>query len=168
VTRRLQDRESVLKLGDNAVGQGPTSGPALVELRKLVKIAPDDATRAAAQGEIAKVMSFWGSGATYLNPDYQITNLNGKPVKESALTTCDLLILLRSSFWKDRARAAQLLTGRAEKGIPEALVSAAADPYLDVATHAIFSLRTSAGRFFGTYVCHSRDNRWGSRCCSPS
>ncbi len=166
MTKRLQDREIVLNLGDNAVSQDPTGGPALAELRKLAKTAPEDATRAAASGQIAKVMSFWGSGVTYLDSDYQITTVNGKPAKQSALTTCDLFVVLRSNaYWKDRAQAAQLLAGRQEKGVPEALISATADPYLDVVAHAILALRAITGRFFGTEALPGTDElkKWWAK-----
>ena len=109
------------------------------ELLKLWKASPDGAVKQAARGEIAKVRSFWGTGVSYLGRAYQITALNGKPVKESALTTCDLLVALRSGDWRDRARSATLLL-RGEQGVPDALVHAMADDYLDVAAHAMHSL----------------------------
>jgi hypothetical protein len=146
LTKRLQNREDILKLGDTAVSQSPKSGPALVELRKRWKTSPDEPTKSAARGEIARVMAFWGGGATYLSPEYEITSLNGQSVKQPALTTCDLLILLRSTSWQDRARSASLLAGHQEKGVPDALVRATSDEYLDVARNATNSLRATIGR----------------------
>jgi hypothetical protein len=146
LTKRLQNREDILKLGDTAVSQSPKSGPALQELRKLWKVSPDEPTKSAARGEIARVMSFWGGGATYLNQEYEITSLNGKSVKQSDLTTCDLLTLIHSPSWQDRARSASLLALRQENGVLEALVRATSDEYLDVARNASNSLRLTIGR----------------------
>jgi hypothetical protein len=143
LTKHLQDRERILSLGDRAIGSSSNSGAAMRELLALWKSSPDAAIKQAARGELARVRTFWGSGR-YLYQTYQITSLNGKPVNESALTTCELLAALRSSDWKDRARSATLLL-RAEKGVPDALVRAMADDYVEVAACAWRSLMGIAG-----------------------
>jgi hypothetical protein len=48
LTKHLQDRERILRLGDNAIGLSPTGRSALVELSGLSKKSPDAAVREAA------------------------------------------------------------------------------------------------------------------------
>lgn len=139
VTKRLQDRDKIFTLGDTAIGRTATSGPALRELRKLSKVDPDEAIRNAALAQIERASSFWGT-ASYLELSYAITTLNGKSVKQQELTTCDLLTLLHSGAWQDRARSADLLIGHPEKGVPEALIHLLSDDYVDVAAHAKHTL----------------------------
>lgn len=144
LTKHLQDRERILSLGDRAISSSPNSGVAMRELLNLWKASLDAVMKEAARDELARVRSFWGGGSFYLSPSYQITSLNGKAVKESTLTTCELLVALRSRDWKDRARSAHLLN-RGEKGVPEALVNAMADDCLEVASRAKRSLVEIAG-----------------------
>ena len=146
LTKHLQDRDKILSLGDRAISSSPNSGPAARELVNLWKTSPDGSLREAARGELARIRIFWGNGTGYLSPAYRITSLNGKPVTESALTTCELLASLRSPDWRDRARSATLLA-RSEKGVPDALMHAMADDYSEVAACATRSLLTISGVF---------------------
>jgi hypothetical protein len=147
VTKRLQDRDKIFTLGDAAIGRTATSGPALRELRRLSKTDPDEAIKNAALAQIERAAGFWGT-ASYLELSYEITTFNGKPVKQAELTTCDLLVLLRSNSWQDRARSADLLLGHAEKGVPEALIHALSDDYVEVSKHARNSLELITSNLF--------------------
>jgi hypothetical protein len=148
LTKHLQDRENVLSLGDSAISESAESGRAFRDLVKLWRNSPDDAVRNEARAEMARVRHFWGISG-YLSSRYEITTLSGSPVKESSLTTCDLLALLHSADWKVRARSAMLL-GRLERGVPEALIhTIVTDDYLEVVARASLSLDAIAGGTLG-------------------
>jgi hypothetical protein len=94
VLSRLQDRDKVISLGERAISASPESGPAIRELKNLWRKASDEGVKQAARAELARARAFWGIGYGYTSPDYQITRINGKPVKEADLKTCELLVPL--------------------------------------------------------------------------
>lgn len=86
--------------------------------------------------------SFW-THTSFIGRSDHIKTLDEKGLKPN-YRTCDLLALLHSPSWEDRARSLDFLMVRREKGVPEAALSAMADDHLEVAGRAgtLFSLLT--------------------------
>jgi hypothetical protein len=148
LTRRLTQRQRIADLGDRAISGSPNNGTALAGLRNLWRNASDDATRTAARAELARVVTFWASGASYLPGGYKLKALNGKPVQdESKLTTCELLAGLRSSIRNERAQSANLLVTHREQVVLDALVRSTSDDDLNVVVPVLRSLVVIAGEY---------------------
>ncbi len=137
---RLEEREKIVALGDSAIDEA--SHAALRDLKRLAKDPQYGARKKLAGAEIGRVASYWGVLHT-LSSEYHLPVEPGK--RENDLTTCDLLKFLRADNWKDRARSAQLLAGRAVKGVPEALLDAMEDRHLQVMRDAATAFQMETG-----------------------
>jgi len=85
-----------------------------------------------AVAEILKVKGFYISVTRIKGIILPYTAPDGSKKTEAEIPTRILISFLSSSDWPSRAKAAELLANRSEKGVPEALIKAFNDSNLDV------------------------------------
>jgi hypothetical protein len=134
LTGHLQNRDKILQLGAEALAATPKSGPALRELQHIAKSSQEETIKELARAQVAIISGFWGAGNSFLILSDHVKALDDKGLKPP-YQTCALLELLHSPIWQDRAQSLDFLTIQ-EKGVPEALMQAMKDDYLEVAARA--------------------------------
>lgn len=114
----LKKRNEIMKLGD--LGTQAADRSALEELEKISLESEDASIKTAANSEIARIKSFWLK-VTRLKGDKLMEN--GEVKKNEDFTTAKLIQeMLSNPSWNVRGLAAQALSKRREKGVPEALM----------------------------------------------
>jgi hypothetical protein len=128
--------------------------------RELLKYEGTD-METAALGEIARVKNLYlvayrntATTLTVIEPD------GSKKVDAEIQTSRLMRILKTDSSWENRAKAAQLLGGRNQKGVPDALIEACNDKRLDVIRDALRSFSSLTGRRGDILECKYFDKWW--------
>lgn len=157
----LKERNRLLRLGDKAITDGDRK--ALAKLVSIAKKPPKPELFPAVSSEILRVKSFYitvtrikGASITHTKPD------GTKMVDDEIPTNILIEDLKHNAKWVVRAKSAQLLKARKEKGVPEALLYALRnDQQLDVIKIALDSFE-SVTRFKATdvFACESAEKWW--------
>jgi len=142
----LKNRKEVLRLGDEAIATGK-SAP-FEELENIYYTSDDKDIKMVALSEIFRVKNQFatmtrikGVDVTYTYPQTK------KEFKENDIPTEALIQGLKEApTWQSRAKIAEILRGRKEKRVPEALLDTIkSDDYLEVRKKAMDSFESITG-----------------------
>lgn len=142
----LQNRNIVLKLSDQAIATGDAKP--FEELENIYETSTDNDIKTIALSEIFRVKNYFATMTRVKGIDIIYTNTHtGKAFTDEEIPT-DILIqgLKDATIWQYRARMADLLKGRKEKQVPEALLNTIEnDEKLEVRKKAMDSFESVTG-----------------------
>ena len=140
----LKERNMLTKLGDKAIAEG--SSNALEELKSYIKNPKKVELKSFAIAEILRVKIFYISGTRMKGMSITTTLADGTKKLNADIPTSYLIDALKNNAdWIARAKAAELLGSRIERGVPESLIAAFQDARLDVAKTALDSFASITG-----------------------
>jgi len=140
----LKEMNRISSLGAEAIAKGDSRS-----FRELAMYSDDPKKRAFemfALAEIFKVKSFYLSGTRIAGVSITHTTADGTKKTDTEIPTHILIEEgLKHPKWEFRAKTAELLQSRSEKGVPDALVRSFDDERLDVAKIALESFGIITG-----------------------
>jgi hypothetical protein len=159
INRQLEDlnkRNRLMKLADIAIDKNDADS-----FRELLKYGTTDTT-SAASGELARVKLAYLAGIYRPNEPLTVTEADGsKNIGQNIKTSTLIKTLKTDKFWEARAKAAELLGSRSEKGVPEVLLEACqVDKQLAVVRAVIQGFTTITGHAYDVLECNSLEAWW--------
>ncbi|MFH1479607.1 MAG: hypothetical protein ABIG92_07585 [Candidatus Omnitrophota bacterium] len=141
----LKKLNMLKKLSDKAVADG--NRDSFKALQQIIDSFPEPDLMSAAKSELRNVKAFYENKSAAKGVPISHFGSDGKQVKDADMATHYLIFALRNDGdWKIRARAANLLGDRKEKGVPEILLDAAEkDISLDVLKACLLSFEKITG-----------------------
>ena len=143
--KKLKERNEIVALADAAITEGATD---LYEelMRRSEKLKPNDDLFHIIFSSILRVKQFYSNVNRVKNVDVEIITIDGRRFKNNEATTEQLItVLLKTPQWHVRAKAAQLLKKRKERGVPDALIKGMKDKRLDGRVMCIKSFEALTG-----------------------
>lgn len=156
----LDDRNQLVSFADIAIADGDRS-----KFDELEAISEDGTNplSKAATAEILRIKTHYATMTRIKHAQLSHKGIYGAEYKDDEIKTPILIgVLKENPRWILRAKAAQLLRSRKEKGVPEALLYAIKnDPRLDVLKIAVESFERVTGFKSSDVFGHSVDEWWG-------
>ncbi len=138
---KLKNRNELLALSDNAISKGDRNA-----FNKLEELTANNKNDLAARAEMLKVKAFYKENNRIPEFELKLTKEGISYVNDKVPTGILINILHNHPDWGYRGRAAQLLSKRKEKIVPDALIQAITnDIELDVVNNAIWAFTSVTG-----------------------
>ena len=160
-TALLKERNRLAKLANTAISEG--SRNAFKELSGISKNPEKADLSEVARAEIMRVKAFYATNNRLKGKSIQYTSPKGMQIIDDKLQTATLLSEVKNNAdWQVRAKFAELLKDRKEKGVAEALLEAAcSDTNLDVSKQALESFEYLTGYKSNDILdCESAQDWW--------
>ena len=151
----------LLRLADEAIAKGTVSS--LKKLKSYTKPDSETGMREMALSEILRVKTYYATMTRIKNFSIKAVDMIGPVRVDDTIPTDNLISKLKNDpDWRVQAKAAQLLSDRREKRVPQALLeSVCKNPRLDVVKLALSSFQAVTGfKSNDVFDCEAATNWW--------